>query len=90
MLSKLTLVSLTDALKNHIFQNSSIKNLTWKDHPEDKESAVSIYWQLLLVMVVPNLLTFLRCLCFGFLGKTTNSYPWPKRWAAILVSNYCM
>ena len=42
LLSKLTLVSLTDALRNHIFQNNSIKDPSWKDHPKDNESAVSM------------------------------------------------
>ena len=91
VLSKLTLVSLTDSLRYHtwMYQNKSA------DPTEDDEEAwvsnhrddtVSLYWQLLFILLVPNCLTFLRCLFFGFLGKTKMTYPWPTRKAVLLVS----
>lgn len=95
--SKLTLVSLTERLRNvtmHI-QNESDSELptdamvvVYNDQKADLlvEEAVSIYWQLLVILIVPNLLTFLRCLFFGFLGKTRKNFPWPKGKAILLVS----
>ncbi len=92
VLSKLTLVSLTDTLRNdsHIIPD----NINSDDLDLDpqkaynsnfKKNAVTVYWQLLIILLFPNCFTFLRCLCFGFLGKTTKSYPWPRGRAVLLV-----
>ena len=86
VLSKLTLVSLTDALRSLTWMyhnNTPTDEKEWKKNNLDK--TVSLYWQLLLVLLAPNCLTFLRCLFFGVLGKTRKSYPWPTASAAFLV-----
>ena len=88
VLSKLTLLSLTDALRYHTWiyhTNTPTKaeEEEWKE--EHLNDTVTLYWQLLLVLLVPNCLTFLRCLFFGVLGKTRKSYPWPTASAAFLV-----
>ena len=92
VLSKLTLVSLTDALRSLTWMyhnNTPTDEKEWKKNNLDK--TVSLYWQLLLVLLVPNCLTFLRCLFFGVLGKTRKSYPWPTASAAFLVMlNVCL
>lgn len=46
---------------------------------------VSLYWQLLLILLVPNCITFLRCLLFGFVGKSGRSFPFPRRSAFVAV-----
>ena len=87
--SKLTLVSLTDKLREITFCNdTTYKNCPGKieDAKEKVPIAVSLYWQLLLVMMVPTFIAFLRSLVFGVLGKTKQSYPWPKMKSAIVVS----
>lgn len=89
VLSKLTLVSLTDALRHHtwLYQNGTKptddEQNKWRI--KHRSNVISLYWQLLLVLLVPSCFTFLRCLFFGFLGKTMKSYPWPKGSAVLLV-----
>lgn len=96
--SKLTLVSLTERLRivTMPFQNESKTEqqthqtaISYSNvESATPEEAVSIYWQLLVILIVPNLLTFLRCFFFGFLGKTRKNFPWPKRKAVIMVSKF--
>ena len=96
VLSKLTLLSLTEALRNFTmpFSNKTFptatRNLTVKENEEmmynSRSNAVSIYWQLLIILIVPNFITFLRCLFIGFLGKTRGNFPWPRIEAVLAVS----
>ena len=72
--SKLTLVSLTEKLRTFPI-NSKPKNLS-----------VALYWQLLLVIMIPTFITFVRSLVSGVLGKTTETFPWPTMRSAITVS----
>jgi hypothetical protein len=88
ILSKMTLVYLTESLRYHtwVYQNKTIseeERENWKSQHGD--DTVSLYWQLLLILLVPNCLTFLRCLFFGVLGKTRVTYPWPTSLALCLV-----
>ena len=83
VLSKLTLVSLTARLKNvTYFPNASKDDIT----SEDRSTAVTLYWYLQLVLLIPNFITFFRCFAFGVLGKTTKIFPWPKKRAFVWVS----
>ena len=84
VLSKLTLVSLTDRLRSVTYfpANASKKDIT----AEGRSTAVTLYWYLQLVLLIPNFITFLRCLAFGVLGKTTKTFPWPKGTAVFYVS----
>ena len=87
VLSKLTLAGLTDALKYYtwIYRNDSniseLQKEEWNE--EHHHEIVALYWQLLLSMLVPNCLTFLRCFLFGFFGE---SDPWPTIGAVFWVS----
>ena len=65
VLSKLTLVSLTDKLR-----------------AATGNEAVTLYWYLQFILLIPTFITFLRCLVFGVIG----SFPWPKTKAIIFVS----
>ena len=90
VMSKLTLVSLTDALRNRTWdfkKNSSQQmeeTVEWRE--KNGEETIALYWYLLLILLLPNVITFLRCLFFGALGKTKKSYPWPRWSPAFLVS----
>jgi hypothetical protein len=68
--SKLTLIRLTDELRN--LTSDYMTN-------ENNASITRVYWQLLFVMVLPHCLTFVRSAVVGVIGKTRNSYPWPSR-----------
>ena len=85
VLSKLSLLSITDHLRQ----------LTWDITPRNesgpglirhRSKAAGLYWQLFLIMVLPNCITFVRSLVFGVFGKRKESFPWPSRWALVGVS----
>ena len=84
VLSKLTLVSLTDTLRNATYYSNSTRKTAISTENETK--AVTIYWYLQFIILIPNFLTFVRCLAFGVIGKTTRTFPWPKGWSIFLVS----
>ena len=83
VLSKLTLVSLADHLRSvTYFPNASKRDVTG----QDLTTAVTIYWYLQFVLLIPNFITFIRCMASGVIGKTTRTFPWPKGRAIALVS----
>jgi hypothetical protein len=83
VLSKLTLVSLADRLRNTTFYpNASKRDIT--EH--ECTTAVTLYWYFQFVLLIPNFVTLVRCLAFGVIGKTTRTFPWPKAKAISLVS----
>ena len=96
--SKLTLVSLTDRLRSvtAVHFNESQAYLYDDNQGEitlipflvENDLAVSLYWQLLHIVIVPNIISFLRSLAFGVLGKTSKNFPWPGRKAVLIVSAY--
>ena len=47
-----------------------------------------LFIQLTLLLVIPELVSFMRCLVWGVIGKTTKRFPWPSRSAFIWVSLY--
>ena len=75
--SKLTLVNLTHKLRTFTTDPSNSK---------PKSLSVALYWQLLLVIMIPTFITFVRSLVSGVLGKTTKTFPWPTMRSAITVS----
>ena len=75
VLSKLTLISMTSRL------NAALA----RDEPSDSD-IVSLYWQLLFVMMVPQCITFLRTMMRGVCGKKTATFPWPTFRALLVVS----
>ena len=85
VLSKLTLVSLTDKLRNVSYYPNTTRK-TSISSTEDRNAAVMIYWYLQLILLIPNFITFVRCLAFGVIGKTTKTFPWPKGWSVLIVS----
>ena len=87
-LNKLTVISLIGRMRSAtFFFNSSTNEIT----PEKRQTTVTLYWYFQLVLLIPNCITFLRCLAFGVLGKTTKTFPWPTRKAIVSVSTQlCM
>lgn len=85
VMNKLTIVSLADALRHYSTNRSSNDSSNNDKLYRDEQKVAVLYWQLLIILLIPNVLTFLRCLFFGVLGKTTENYPWPRFW--ILVSS---
>ena len=80
--SKLSLVGLTDDLSE---VSRLVTNGSGSD-PSTVARAVALYWQLLLILLIPNFVTFLRCMLFGCLGKSGSSFPFPTKMALIAVS----
>ena len=84
--SKLSIAGLIDNLKE--ISNSLLNLNGTNPDTETVSRGVSIYWQLLLILWIPNALTFLRCLFFGTLGKSIQNFPFPSGKALLTVSNY--
>ena len=84
MFSKLTLVSITDQLRN-VTWNITASGTLVPDEIANRSRATRLYWQLFFIMVLPNVLTFARSFVFGVFGKTTKSFPWPMPSGILLV-----
>lgn len=70
VLSKLTLVALTDQLRA----------------AENKDGQVTFYWYIQFVLLIPSFITLVRCFVVGVFGKTSKSFPWPNGKAILYVS----
>ena len=75
VLSKVSLVSITGRMFN----------LT--RFPDEHALPRSVLFiQLTFFLVIPEVVSFIRCLVWGVIGKTTESFPWPTLSAFVLVS----
>ena len=77
VLSKVTLVSITGRMFNLVSSRDG--------HKHTLPQSV-LFVQLTLILVIPEVFSFTRCLIWGVIGKTTESFPWPSRSAIIRVS----
>lgn len=82
VLSKLTLLSLTDQLRSVTNNRTESVELSL----ENRVAAVTMYWYIQFILLIPSFITFLRCIVVGVIGKTTNSFPWPSGKAILYVS----
>ena len=64
------------------FSNTTISS---DDQDRNTKTAIRIYWQLLIILAVPNLIAWVRSLFNGIIGKSATK-PWPKKTAIIGVS----
>lgn len=80
--SKLSLVGLADNLGE---VQRVVNNGTGSDTAAIRRG-VALYWQLLLILLIPNAITLFRCLLFGCVGKSGHSFPFPRQSAFIVVS----
>lgn len=85
VLSKLSLVSLTEKLwiASHNISDQSTPSVL---QASNTNKAVTVYWQLFLVVIIPQCVTFIRSFAFGVLGKSSRSFPWPSIVGTIVVS----
>ena len=75
VVSKLTLISMTSRLGSALVADVVVTG-----------TAVSLYWQLLFVIMVPQCVTFVRTMLRGVCGKRTSTFPWPTYRALAVVS----
>ena len=81
VLSKLTIIKIITEL--HVLSNFSIHQLI-DDYDTDKSltRAANLYWMLFFIVMIPNLIAWVRATFSGLLKKS-SSHPWPK-WSALL------
>ena len=80
VVSKVTLVSITSRTVTINFTQSS-------DGLASPKSESVLYIQLTLLLVIPEVVSFIRCLVWGVIGKTSETYPWPSKLAVLKVSH---
>ena len=78
VLSKVTLVSITGRMFTLISSRDGHMNTV----PDQSV----LFIQLTLILIIPEVVSFFRCLIWGVIGKTTNHFPWPNKSAFIGVS----
>ena len=90
--SKLSFLHLIDALVlSSPNSATNITNDSELDIADDyltedyEQKSITIYWQLLLILIIPNIVTCLRCL-FSGVFKSRKNYPWPQKTAILIVS----
>ena len=81
VLSKLTIVKIIADL--HILSNFSMYNSSTSDNSLTR--AANLYWMLFFIVMIPNLIAWIRAIFNGLLTKSL-SHPWPKRSAMLGVS----
>ena len=67
------------------FGGFSNRTISSDDQHRTTMTAIRLYWQLLIILAVPNLITWVRSLFNGIIGKSATQ-PWPKKKAIIGVS----
>ena len=78
VLSKVTLVSITGRMFTLISSSDG--------HMDTVPDQSVLFIQLTLILIIPEVVSFFRCLIWGVIGKTTEHFPWPNRSAFIGVS----
>ena len=70
------------------FVSISSRMYTLYSSPSDQDDEITsidkstIFFQLVFVLVIPEILCFGHCLLWGFIGKSSKNKPWPS-WKAI-------
>lgn len=83
VLSKVSLISIT----GRMFNLTLYDRLGGHEDKDRRLSRSKLFAQLTLALVLPEVISFVTCLVKGVVGKTDNTYPWPKpRWALVWVS----
>ena len=89
--SKVSLVTILGHLRSMTNYSLSAESSTSNDVADNTEgdikAAVGLYWQLLLILVIPNTITWVRALFNGVIGKSA-SQPWPEKLAIVVVSSW--
>jgi len=82
VISKISFVSIT----SRMYTLSYSHPLTRDDEKTNKNQKSMIFFQLVFILVIPEIMCLGHCLLWGVIGKTSKNFPWPSRKAVILVS----
>ena len=76
--SKISITTMLAHLRSMtIFDDAAINTTNKTVIKAQHKTAVGLYWQLLIILMVPNTITWVRALFNGVIGKS-SSQPWPK------------
>lgn len=75
--SKITFVSITSRMYT-LYSNNNNNN-----------QKSTIFFQLVFILVIPEIMCLGHCLIWGCIGKTSKTFPWPSWRAMLLVSIQC-
>lgn len=79
--SKITFVSITSRMYT-LYSRPSAQHEITRNHKS------TIFFQLVFILIIPEIVCLGHCLLWGFVGKSSKNKPWPS-WKAInLVSIY--
>ena len=91
VLSKLTILKIFADL--YVLSNFSIyivpENSTNSTSDTSLTRAANLYWMLFFIIMIPNLIAWIRAILNGLLTKSP-SHPWPKKSAVLIVSELSM
>ena len=82
VISKLTFVSVTSRMYT-LCSHPSAQATVYEDQNKSK-----IFFQLIFMLVIPEIVCMSYCLLWGFIGKSSKTKPWPSRKAICLVSSH--
>ena len=80
VVSKVSVVSITGRM-------FSLSESVTPESRNDRVRSV-LFIQLVFLLLIPEVLSFIRCLCWGVIGKSTKKYPWPTRREMFEVRSY--
>lgn len=75
--SKITFVSITGRMYR-----------LYTDSQQQNSAKSVIFFQLVFILVIPEILSLGHCVIWGFIGKTSKTFPWPS-WKAMALVSYC-
>ena len=91
VLSKLTILKIFSDL--YVLSNFSIyivpENSTNSTSDNSLTRAANLYWMLFFIIMIPNLIAWIRAILNGLLTKSP-SHLWPKKSALLIVSELSM
>ena len=76
----------TAADKNSSNNTNNNSTRVYRDRELELKSVVNTYWQILIIMMVPNILCCIQSAVGGHLTQS-SSHPWPRKSALLTVSN---
>ena len=80
--SKISFVSITTRMYSlYTYPGSS------QDDETLTSNKLAIFFQLVVILVIPEIVSLGHCLIRGFLGKSSNTFPWPNWKSIVLVSS---
>jgi len=86
VVSKVSLVSITGRMYNlSLFNDSDSED---SGNIKNNSTGSKLFIQLVLLLIAPELISFLRCLIWGVIGKTSTKFPWPDIKAIAWVRSY--